>query len=248
MSIRWSCSGQRPARKKAEPLRRSNPGLNRFLNARGPLCACLMTLMACTGCGFSSGQLLYIFGLGRPTVVDAQFHLTDRPILILLDDPDGRMAWPPAATHFVDELAQALLKNKAAEKIVPRQTLDGLRQTLPNFGKRGCREVGELAGADQVLWVRVRDFLATDQIQEISRAAHFSASVKVINVKETKRSRVRLWPESPAGHLVTVSMSGAEVAEKKTKAAIARAIAGKLARRVATLFYDHSLDDFDHEK
>ena len=90
--------------------------------------------------------------------------------------------------------------------------------------------------------------LATDQIQEISRAAHFSAGVKVINVKETKRSRVRLWPESPAGHFVAVSMSGAEVAEKKTKAAIARAIAGKLARRVATLFYDHRLDDFDNEK
>lgn len=248
MSIRWSCSAQRPARKKAEPLRRSNPGLNRFLNARGPRWVLLIALLACLGCGFSSGQLLYIFGVGRPTVVEAQFRLTDRPILILLDDPDGRMDWPPAGTHFVDELAQALLKNKAAEKIVPRQTLDGLRQTLPNFQKRGCREIGEMAGADQVLWVRVRDFLATDQIQEISRAANFSAAIKVINVQEKKRSRVRLWPKSPAGHFVTVSMSGAEVATEKTKAAIARAIAGKLARRVATLFYDHRLDDFDHEK
>ena len=59
-------------------------------------------------------------------------------------------------------------------------------------------------------------------------------------------SRVRLWPDSPAGHIVTVSMSGAEVAEKKTKAAIARAISGKLAWRVAMLFYEHTLDDFDH--
>ena len=248
MSIRWSCSDQRPARKKAERLRRSISGLHRIPNARGPLWVPLIAIIACTGCGFTGGQLLYLFGAGRPTVVQAQFQLTDGPILILLDDPDGRMDWPPAGTHFVDELAQALLKNKAAEKIVPPQTLDGLRQSLPNFGKRGCREIGELAGADQVLWVRVRDFLTTDQIQEISRAANFSAGVKVINVKETKRSRVRLWPESPTGHFVAVSMSGAEVAEKKTKAAIARAIAGKLARRVATLFYDHSLDDFDHEK
>ncbi len=96
--------------------------------------------------------------------------------------------------------------------------------------------------------MRVRDFLATDQIQEISRAAHFSASVKVINVKETRRSRVRLWPESPAGHFVTVSMTGAEVASEKTKAAIARAIAGRLAARVAKLFHDYRLDDFDREQ
>ncbi|MCH8150253.1 MAG: hypothetical protein IH987_20125 [Planctomycetes bacterium] len=46
----------------------------------------------------------------------------------------------------------------------------------------------------------------------------------------------------------SVSMTGAAVAEKKTKAAIARAISGKLAGRVATLFYDHNLDDFGHEK
>ncbi len=171
MSIRWSCSAQRPARKKAGQMRRSNPGVNRFPNPRDPRWVLLMALLACAGCGFSSGQLLYIFGVGRPTVVEAQFRLTDRPILILLDDPDGRMDWPPAGAQFVDELAQALLKNEAAEKIVPRQTLDGLRQTLPNFPKRGCREIGELAGAEQVLWVRVRDFVATDQIQEISRAA-----------------------------------------------------------------------------
>ncbi len=248
MSTRWSCSARHPARKRAEQQRRTNGGLNRLRNAPRLLWVPLMTLVACPGCGFSGGQLLYIFGLGRPRVVEARFRLTDRPILILLDDPDGHMNWPPAGTHFVDELAQALLENGAAEKIVPRQTLDGLRQTLPNFGKRGCREIGEMAGADQVLWVRVRNFLATDQIQEISRAANFSAAVKVINVKETKRSRVRLWPESPAGHFITVSMTGAEVAAEKTKAAIARAIAGKLAGRVATLFYDHSLDDFDHEK
>ncbi|MCH8150292.1 MAG: hypothetical protein IH987_20330, partial [Planctomycetes bacterium] len=144
-----------------------------------------MALLVCTGCGFSSGQLLYMFGLGRPRVVEAQFRLTERPILILLDDPDGRMDWPPAAAHFVDELAQALLENKAAVKIVPRQTLDGLRQTLANFGKRGCREIGELAGADQVLWVRVRDFLATDEIQEISRAANFTAATARARIAET---------------------------------------------------------------
>ena len=248
MSIRWSCSARHADHKKADQPRRSNPGLYHIHHALVPLCAAMVTLIACAGCGFSGGQLLYIFGVGKPTVVEPQFQFTDQPILILLDDPGGRMDWPPAGTHFVDELAQELLVNGAAVKIVPPQTLNGLRRTLPDFQKRGCREIGELAGADQVLWVRVREFLATDQIEEISRASRFSAAIKVINVKETKRSRVRLWPDSPAGHFVTVSMTGAEVAAEKTKAAIARAIAGKLAGRVATLFYDHSLDDFDHEK
>lgn len=210
--------------------------------------AAAVAVATCTGCGFTGGQLLYLFGVGRAGIAKAQFRLTEEPLLILLDDPTGRLDWPPAGAYFVDELAQRLIKNKAAKKIIPRQTLDGIRRTLPSFEKRGCREIGELTGAEQVLWVRVRQFLATELILDTSQAAYFSVAVKVINVKETQRSRVRLWPASPAGHFLTVSMNGSEVASERTKAAIARAIAGKLADHVAKLFYDYRLGDFENAK
>ena len=97
------------------------------------------------GCGYSQGELLYMLGAGRGQVVEAKYNLTDKPILVLLDDPTGRMDLPAAKHHFVDELSQLLIKNKAAKKIIPRQTVQSLRQAEPDFERRGCREVGELA-------------------------------------------------------------------------------------------------------
>lgn len=248
MNTRWNSSDRRQdcvAKMKRRRLFGPDPHRKQGLRCA---CAAAVVVVTCTGCGFTGGQLLYLFGVGKAGMAKAQFRLTEEPVLILLDDPSGRLDWPPAGTYFVDELAQALIKNQAAKKIIPRQTLDGLRRTLPSFEKRGCREIGELTGAEQVLWVRVRDYLATDLILDASQAAYFSVIVKVINVKETQRSRVRLWPASPAGHFITVSMNGSEVATEKTKAAIGRAIAGRLAEHVAKLFYDYRLGDFEDEK
>ena len=78
-------------------------------------------------------------------------------------------------------------------------------------------------------------------------AAFFSVRVKVINVLEQDRSRVRLWPALPRGHLITVSLTGSEVAIAKTRDAICRKLAGNLAVRIAKLFYDHRLGDFERE-
>lgn len=199
------------------------------------------------GCGQSQGELLYMLGVGRGQLVEAKFRLTEKPLLILLDDPTGRMNRPVAKHYFVDEVGQELVKHGAAKKIIPRQTLQNLRQAETDFEGRGCREVGELAGAEQVLWVQVRDFVGEEYFYDTNNAAYFTVTIKVINVRETHRSRVRLWPTSPNGHLVTVSMTGSEVTLAKTKAAIGKELARRLAVKVAKLFYDHRLGDFERE-
>lgn len=201
------------------------------------------------GCGYSQGEMLYFLGVGRGEKVEAKFHLTDGPVMILIDDPADRVDWPAARQYLFDDLAQELLRNKAAEKIIPRATVEHLRQSVPGFEKRGCREMGERAGADQVLWVQAQDFLADQRIQDPSVAAYFSITVKVISASEKKsRSRVRLWPASPRGHFVTVSMDGSEVVVAKTKDAISKELAARLAADVAELFYDHRLGDFERQK
>lgn len=201
------------------------------------------------GCGQTQGELLFLLGVGRGPMVEAKFHLTEGPILILIDDPAQQVDWPPAIRFLGQEVAQELLQHEAARKIVPPATLAHLRQSVAGFEKRGCREIGEAAGAEQVLWIEVRNFLADTRILDATVAAHFIVSVKVINVQEKeRRSRVRLWPLSPRGHLVTVGLSAGEVAQAKTKDAIAKKMAGKLAAAIAKLFYDYRLGDFEREK
>ena len=199
-----------------------------------------------TGCTYSGGELLYLMGVGRTAKVEAKFRLTQERLMVFVDDVHERVDWPQARNDLFDDLTQALMRHQAVTKIIPRESIDALRQSLPNFGRRGCRELGEMLEADQVLWVEVRDYLGDEQFTETKEAALWTVAVKVINVKEKKsRSRVRLWPMSPDGQLVTALLSGVDVARLKTKSAIARELSDRLAQRIAKLFYDHTPRDSD---
>ena len=211
--------------------------------------AVIASLLAVTGCGYSQGELLYMLGFGRGRMVKAQFRLSDNPVLILIDDQSERVNWPAAKRYLTDELAQELIRNKAAKKIIPPQTPDRLRQTLPEFDRVGCRELGKLAGAEQVLWIQIQEFFADEEFVDAIEAAHFMVTIKVINVlEEQSRSRVRLWPASSAGAFVTAVMSGSDVARLKTKDAVSKELAARLADRIAKLFYDHRLGDFERDR
>jgi hypothetical protein len=199
-----------------------------------------------SGCTYSGGELLFALGFGSGRKVPAEFRLTDAPLMIFIDDIHEHIDWPPARRALFDELSQELLRHKAAKKIIPLATLEQLQQSVPKFDQRGCREIGEIAGAEQVLWLEVRDFVADEEIFDANDAAYVAVTVKVINVRETKRrSRVRLWPVSPDGHLVTASMSGSEVSIKKDKDDIVEELAKRLAADVARLFYDHRAPEFE---
>lgn len=234
-------------------IRHGRPGPDGRLSGRRPLGLQAVGIVLLPwfvgGCGMSQGQLFYMLGFGRGKKVEAEFRLTDGPILILLDDPTGTIDRPAARRYFVDELGQLLVKKEAAQKVIPRRTLEQLRQSQPEFEKRGAREIGELAGAEQVLWLEVRDFVAEEQFHDPVTAAYFAITVKVVNVLEKKqRSRVRLWPTSPQGRLITATLTGSEVHLAKTGDAISRQLAERLAGDIARLFYDHRLGDFEREK
>ncbi len=241
-----------PGRHGWRSLQKSSvPTKSRRRLLQGVFCALLAVASgaALGGCTYSGGEMLYFLGLGRGEKVEAKFQLADGPIMILIDDAAQRVDWPMATRHLFDDLAQELLKNQAAGKIIPLETVDHLRQSILDFQKRGCREIGELGGADQVLWISVRGFSAEEQVEDITVAAYFSVTLKVINVHEKlNRSRVRLWPSSPRGYAVTANMTGSEVGLAKTKDAIAKELAGRLAVETAKVFYDHRLGVFEREQ
>ena len=222
------------------------PGMTRAVSC-GLLAALLFAPGA--GCTYSGGELLYVLGFGGGQKVKARFRLSEEPVLLLFDDPAQRVDWPAMYNHVFDELSQQLLRHKAARKIVPHETLEHLRQSVANFEKRGCREIGEMAGATQVLWLEVREFFASEDFADATAAAYCSVAVRVVDAKQkADRTRVRLFPESPAGHVVTVTLDGTEVAMARTKDGIARKLAERLGDKAARLFYDHKLGDFEREE
>jgi len=184
---------------------------------------------------------LYMLGAGEGQRVSAKYKLPPGVLLLLLDDR-GLVETPSFEPTVVDALAQELLRHKVAEKIVPYETIQRLRQVEPRFYERGCREVGELAGADLVLWVEVQDFALEKAPFDPERAALVTVTVKVINVLERERkSKVRLWPDTPAGYLVSAHVDVVKASRADDLAQVERELAQTLADQVAKLFYDHHL-------
>jgi len=203
----------------------------------------LLILLLPTGCGFSGGQALYMLGVGKGQMVEAKFSLTDGPILILFDDLD-RVDVPTFEPHLLEALSQELLQNEAAQKIIPYETIQHLRRTWSEFPDRGAREIGVKAQAEQVLWLEVQDFALSRESFDPERAAIITVSVKVINPLEAKdKSKVRLWPSTRTGHLVTASLSTPEATLCKDDNMLSRKLTAELAEKIAQLFYDRRLGD-----
>lgn len=198
--------------------------------------AFLLMSVVCAVCG----------ACGRERV-DAKFHLTAGAVMVFVDDVHERVDWPPARRYLWEDVSQELLRTESATRVVPIESEESLRQTRPDFVKLTCREIGELAGAEQVVWIEVQDFLAEEDITDATNAAYFAVTVKVLNAQEkTDRHRVRAWPDSPEGHYVSANMTGAGVVEAKTKDGISKFLTAKLAVSIARLFHDHQLEDFEH--
>ncbi|HEY3243034.1 MAG TPA: hypothetical protein VGM03_06745 [Phycisphaerae bacterium] len=208
----------------------------------------IVALLLCTGCGMQSGILLFHSGLLKSPNVQAEFKLTDGPVLVLVDDFEEMLESPEARNLLGQLLSQELVDKGAVKKIVRPEVVDDLRRKEREFDKRGCREVGRLAKADQVVWMRVRDYYAGEEAADRGEAAKITVAVKVINALEEKdKSKVRLWPASYDGSQVSVELTVGEVGRAGTREAIAKALCTKLAGRVAKLFYDHPMEDFSSQ-
>ena len=201
-------------------------------------------LLLSASCTYGGGELLYNLGVGKKKAIPAEFRLTDGRLMVFIDDVHENVDWPPARAYLFDDLTQDLLRNNAARKIIPLETIDARRGATPDFDKLSCRQVGELFDADQVLWVEMKDFMAEEDFAETGEAALWTVSVRVIDPKQKEsRGLVRLWPGSPAGRIVTATLGAADVIQLKTKDAISKKLSTELAAEVSRLFYDYTPGD-----
>ena len=193
--------------------------------------------------------MLYWLGVGDDQKVEAEFTLSPGPVLILVDDPEERLTWGPARDQIAEGLAKILLENQGTQKIISPETLNRHRRTQADFDSLSCAQIGRLVGAEQVLWLEVKSFVAEEEIHDMTDAGALSVSVRVINPNEQKdREKVRLWPTEREGKSVAVGLSASEATRLKTKEAIAGELAAKLSKEVAKLFYKHPLKEEEEEK
>jgi hypothetical protein len=232
-----------PFSPKADSAGRPTRVSDRFA-AGGMSLILAFTALVAPGCGPRAGALAYALGIGGQHKVRAEYTLSPGPILILVDDYADRLFWPETGDMLATAVAEELLTHKATKKVIANDTLRKLRQVHQDFDQYSCRRVGETVGADQVLWLEVTEFFASETVEDTTVAARLGVTVKVINPKGTKeKGTVRLWPTQREGHSVRAELSSNDISRAGTRPAIARVLTTKLAVDIARLFYDHTLED-----
>ena len=203
-------------------------------------CWGVVLLFALPGCaGETFGGLLYHFGLlGTPRVA-ARFDLASGPLLILVDDDLGLLTWAPARDLLTDEIGKRLREARANAQAVPSQTVNAMRRADPQFQERSISELGKKSAARQVLWLQIREFVATKDIDTVSDAARCRVRVKVFDPHAENRADMRLWPADRAGEIVVAAKSAAELVRLETDEDIARTVIVEMADKIAKLFYKH---------
>ena len=204
----------------------------------------LTLLTLTTGCGITQGKLLWAFGFGQHLKEDAEFKLTSKaPVLVLVDDPEARLYTPATRKELALKVGKKLTLEKAVKHLVPQARLDRLRRQNRNFEEISCRELGEKAEAEQVVWLEVRDLYAEPEVDDTVAAARMTITVKVVNVMATEASEVRLWPTERQGRMVSVELHANDVIRAKKPEMISYMLTDKVAMEVVKLFYDHPFED-----
>ena len=193
-----------------------------------------------SGCaGETFGGLLYHLFLPHSSKVAAEFTLNDGPLLILVDDDWDQLTWPPARDLLIDEIGKHLSKAKAVTRVFSSHKVNALRRADPKFNERSISELGKDLGAKQVLWLQVREFVATTNFDTVSEAARCTLRVKVFDPHSKSKAEMRLWPASREGWYVTAKKSARDLTEYERNEDIARILITEAAEDIAKLFYDH---------
>lgn len=192
------------------------------------------------GCaGHRAGEFLYTLGVVKAPKKAVSFQLPRKPLMILVDD-DRDLAQPRQICDLlVDALALELRNQDLVDRVATNEEIARVRQSEPDYDKRGAREVGRLLNADIVLWLNISRYSLPDELEWAASPAYFGASAKIINAQAERRDDVRLWPTTPEGKIIEVKVSPHEIRKCKTVKEAQQVMAESLAAEIARLFYEH---------
>lgn len=199
-----------------------------------------LLLLTVAGCGEMAAAAYFLM---PPKKVDAEYKLAEgKSVVILVDDPLGRVDPPLARRQLVDALAEELRKHDIAHKITSEEELARIRQSEPDFEKLTIRQVGELANADLMIWMSVTQFSYSRELEVAVGKGKFGVRLKVFDIHAENMNDLRLWPPQPDGKYVVAEVKSHELRACKDQAEAHEKLAQALAEKVAKLFYSYLVD------
>lgn len=199
-------------------------------------------LVATGGCSQSFGALLYYMQIFPGEKVEAQFDLGPGPVAILVDDDQGLLEWPSARDVLADRIRTELLEEHAAGSILTVQEINAIRERDRKFNERSISELGEMLAVRRILWIQVRDFYASPNLEDSNSTARFIVRLKVFDPHAETNSRMRLWPDRREGHFVAIEKSAIEFQKVTHHEDAARILVHEMADQIARLFYSYRLE------
>lgn len=198
-------------------------------------------VLSATGCGPGVAAWLYTFELYPAQKIPAQYNPPKGSYLILVDDDKDLIHPSTARDTLVDEMAKRLREHGIAENVTTNEELARLRQIEGRFNERGAREIGELARADYVLWMKTIRFDLNNDLEMLVSPGKWAVMVLVLKVEEDQADKVRLWPNEREGRLVDITVSAHDLRKCKSLKEVHELMASTLADETAKLFYEQKI-------
>lgn len=198
-------------------------------------------LSVLAGCGPQLGALLYYATPEQKNKAD--YALPPGRIAILIDDPYGSLPRSDLRNQVHSTLVAELTANKVPVAVVPMAEVARLEQSNRDFDNLSIRAVGEQVHADQVLYISIQTFTTGEDAKHGVFQGKARAQVKVCSTE--RKAAVRVWPTTGDGYVVEIQQPADQAedwGDGKMTDRYAQALAERLARRTAMLFYKHSAE------
>jgi len=193
-----------------------------------------------TGCNIASG-IVYV--TTPNPVSEAKYELENRPTVVFIDDRRNQVN----PVRFRREIADVASEDLIAEEVVldvisPRDALTAARQLDRGNQPASLGRVGELVGADQVIYVEMLRF--TLSRDGISPDPYASCRIRVIDIPAQKRVFPAVDGKEPDAFLLEVTLpieKSQGLTNSRVRQQIGEALAKETGTRIAQLFYDHEI-------
>lgn len=202
-----------------------------------PLRAVLIAALAVAaafGAGCNILGPAFFFAHGPPRVPALYQLPRERPMVVLVDDPDNRIGSRQFRIEMARVVEERLLAEEKVDTVIESQQLMRVLARERAEDRMTIGEIGRAVGAEVVIWIGVQSFELLRDAENIAPRA--ALRVKVLDVVAEER----LWPDELSHHDLIVSMPR-RAGEAPRTASERRRLMSELAqyagRATAELFY-----------
>jgi len=191
---------------------------------------------AAGGCQFFAW---FVAQFSPPKKVEALYKLPKgKKVLVFVDDFRRPVRWEPIKELLTERVNAELTEQKLAATTVPYEKLEDLAHSTRDFNKLSIPRIGHSLGAELVVYVEIREFGLKENDQSPLWQGRMDANVKIVDPRKGT-----LWPEDrPDGYpLSYAEPRPSENLSETYGRVVAKNVAAKMGRKIARLFYDHTV-------